>query len=297
MNAEILTQISISPCSGHCLRQVSAEHYGTQRVMQAGHLFSPARAETRDSDKNFNVTPVSSVSLPVRLSTSPRYSTADSETCHVVFSNLPLGITIDDVANKLRTPPREGSCGVSIVSSAALPWDSVSFVVQFESPHEARIARLGWDGLTFGYSCSAIPAPQSLLSTVTLTPYRPKTADTFVEQNTAEPGRRSCRGFAFTYNHQIPIAVQSHHPFCAVDHSSGAYASRSLPSTSPASRSSRPGLPLTRPVHYRHPAAPRAVSNSSHTRNTQSKPPLRRADPHHNSIGYMRRKGLIPWQN
>jgi hypothetical protein len=214
---------------------VSAEHRSTpQQSMETDQFFSPAQAETHDGDKNLDVVPVHKVSLPAQSSKSPPYNTTDTldisgqvEMPQVVFRNLPSGTTIDDVAKRLRAPPREGGCGVSILASAAIPpWDSVSFVVQFESLHEARIARLGWNSLALG-SSSAMPAPQSLLSTVILTPYRPKTANTFVDP--------SHRRFTSTHNHRTPIpASQSHHP--------GPYSvpSRAYPNI-PASQSHHPG--------------------------------------------------------
>jgi hypothetical protein len=290
--------------------------------METDHFFSPAQAETHDGDKNLDVVPVHKVSLPAHSSKSPPCNTTDTldissqvEMPQVVFQNLPSGTTIDDVAKRLRAPPREGGCGVSILASAAIPpWDSVSFIVQFESLHEARIARLGWNSLALG---SAVPAPQSLLSTVILTPYRPKTANTFVEQlnqNITKPDP-SHRRFASTHNRRTPIpASQSHHPgpyfvpSRAVDRSLEAHAARSLPSTSSASRSSRSGPPPTRFLYHQNPAASRAVSNSSGAQNTRSQLStatstsqpdtlLIRTNAHRNYLGYMRRKGLIPRQN
>jgi hypothetical protein len=94
------------------------------------------------------------------------------ETCYLVFQNLPLGTTIHDVAENLRTPVHLGGCGVSILSSAPLPSFSSashSVVVQFGSIHEARIASMGWE--TVPSNSSIIPASHLLLSTITLVPY------------------------------------------------------------------------------------------------------------------------------
>ena len=125
--------------------QVSIEHYETRRqTMQADYRSSFAQVGNRIGDENFmhmfpdNAMPVSKDPPPEPSLTSPQFNAADSldvpgqtlETLCVVFQNLPVETTIDDVAEKLRAPPCEGGCGVSISSSAILlSLDCVSFVV------------------------------------------------------------------------------------------------------------------------------------------------------------------------
>jgi hypothetical protein len=129
---------------------------------------------------------------PSTISARPPILSFLTESTHLVFANLALGTTIHNVAKELRTPASEGGCGVSIVSSTALPAnDSVSFVVQFASIHEARIARAGWDGLhRDGLIVSIRPAPSSLLRTITLTLYPPEDCitDQFQENTSSPPG-------------------------------------------------------------------------------------------------------------
>jgi hypothetical protein len=325
MNAVILTLIFIPPCSKQGPLQVSIEHCETRRqTMQADYRSSFARVGNRIGDENFmhtfpdNAMPVSKDPPPEPSLTSPQFNAADSldvpgqtlETLCVVFRNLPVETTIDDVAEKLRAPPREGGCGVSISSSAILPsLDCVSFVVGFESLHEAKMARLGWDGLDLGHSSSAMPAPQSLLSVLTLTPYRPFSASTFVGQpnrNVIEHGPHPRRS-APAYNRLTPISTQPHRPgpyyvpSRATDRSLYNHTARSPPGTSSASRFSQPG-PSTRPMFHRNPGARRTPSNSSRTRNStipasQPGPPPARDIARHHYLGYMRQKGHMSQQD
>jgi hypothetical protein len=141
---------------------------------------------------------VGDASPPARLSLPSQPNSASSpvapgqiERHCLVFRSLPLRTTIRDIMNRLGTPADQGGCGVFILSSTALPpFDPVSksFVIQFRSVHKAQIANVGWDGL---FKNSFItPASQSLLSTITLTPYQPDHRATFVKQlneNAAEP--------------------------------------------------------------------------------------------------------------
>jgi hypothetical protein len=141
---------------------------------------------------------VSDASPPARLSLPSWPNFAGSpvapgqiERHCLVFCSLPLGTTIRDITNRLGTPADQGGCGVFILSGTALPpFGPVSelFVIQFRSVHKARIASVGWDGL---FENSFItPALQSLLSTITLTPYQLDHKATFIKQlneNAAEP--------------------------------------------------------------------------------------------------------------
>jgi len=67
-----------------------------------------------------NEMPVSKVPSPSQSNTADSLDVSGQalETLCVVFRNLPVDTTIDDIAEKLRAPPREGGCGVSISSSA-----------------------------------------------------------------------------------------------------------------------------------------------------------------------------------
>lgn len=116
--------------------------------------------------------PPPTVSAGLNAASSQVATPNRTETCYVVFQNLPSGTTVHDIAKNLHMPVHCGGCGITILSSAPLPsFDaaSSSFVLQLGSIREACIAAVGWKGIS--EECSIIPAPDHLVATVTFTPY------------------------------------------------------------------------------------------------------------------------------
>jgi hypothetical protein len=147
-----------------CSQQASALLEKQADKVHPMEYFSPAQ----DYPSHLLAHQLSIPALP-----SPPHSTKLSsiDTRYLIFQNLTLGITIDDIAERLSAPAADGGCGVLIVSSApVLSFNSAAFVTEFASIHKACLVRAGWSSDNPMASVDAAPSP--LLLTIKLKPYQ-----------------------------------------------------------------------------------------------------------------------------
>jgi hypothetical protein len=163
-----------SPSTAQVIDRISSASAGD--AMSHGNLLP---APPGQDNMHLLPTPQPDIPASLTLSQLPPTQPSNLETRCLIFQNLALGVTIDDIAEGLGAPAARGGCGVLISSSAPIPSiNSAAFVIEFGSIHEARLAWAGWSSRDS--TASIGPASPSLASK--LTPYQRPLESTLLDR-------------------------------------------------------------------------------------------------------------------